>query len=141
MMEGVNSSMIYLIYCKNFCKFHNVPPAQQLKEKKKRKRKTKNRIHSKKKANASLLSLNYLKMAGSEPKYSRGLRQTRSGPPSKTWVLFVIQGLTVIIHSFELHIAQHCLYSLVNQSCTLEQIGKQISSSPDEDLKFQQLFF
>jgi hypothetical protein len=26
---GVNSSMIHLIYCKNFCKFHNVPPAQQ----------------------------------------------------------------------------------------------------------------
>jgi hypothetical protein len=22
----VNSSMIYLIYCKNFYKFHNVPP-------------------------------------------------------------------------------------------------------------------
>jgi hypothetical protein len=28
--EGrVNSSMIYLIYCKNFCKYHNVSPAQQ----------------------------------------------------------------------------------------------------------------
>jgi hypothetical protein len=25
MVEGVNSSMIYLIYCKNFCKCHNVP--------------------------------------------------------------------------------------------------------------------
>jgi hypothetical protein len=25
---GVNSNMIYLIYCKNFCKCHNVPPAQ-----------------------------------------------------------------------------------------------------------------
>jgi hypothetical protein len=23
---GVNSSIIYLIYCKNFCKCHNVPP-------------------------------------------------------------------------------------------------------------------
>jgi hypothetical protein len=23
---GVNSTMIYLIYCKNFCKCHNVPP-------------------------------------------------------------------------------------------------------------------
>jgi hypothetical protein len=23
---GVNSSMIHLIYCKNFCKCHNVPP-------------------------------------------------------------------------------------------------------------------
>jgi NAD-dependent dihydropyrimidine dehydrogenase PreA subunit len=30
MVEGVNSSMIY---CKNFCKCHNVPPGQQLKEK------------------------------------------------------------------------------------------------------------
>jgi hypothetical protein len=26
MVEGVNSSMMYLIYCKNFCKCHNVPP-------------------------------------------------------------------------------------------------------------------
>jgi hypothetical protein len=26
MMEGVNATMIY---CKNFCKFHNVPPEQQ----------------------------------------------------------------------------------------------------------------
>jgi hypothetical protein len=26
MMEGENSSMIYLIYCKNFYKCHNVPP-------------------------------------------------------------------------------------------------------------------
>jgi hypothetical protein len=26
MMEGVNSTMIY---CKNFCKCHNVPPIQQ----------------------------------------------------------------------------------------------------------------
>jgi hypothetical protein len=25
---GMNSTMIYLIYCKNFCKCHNVPPAQ-----------------------------------------------------------------------------------------------------------------
>jgi hypothetical protein len=25
---GVNSSMINLIYCKNFCKCHNVPPTQ-----------------------------------------------------------------------------------------------------------------
>jgi hypothetical protein len=30
MMEGVNSSMLDLIYCKNFCKCH---PAQQWKEK------------------------------------------------------------------------------------------------------------
>jgi hypothetical protein len=26
MMEGVNSSVIYSIHCKNFCKCHNVPP-------------------------------------------------------------------------------------------------------------------
>jgi hypothetical protein len=24
-LEGGNSSMIYLLYCKNLCKFHNVP--------------------------------------------------------------------------------------------------------------------
>jgi hypothetical protein len=30
---GVNSSMIYLICCKNSCKCHNVPPAQQFKKK------------------------------------------------------------------------------------------------------------
>jgi hypothetical protein len=30
MVEEMNSSMIYLIYCKNYCKCHNVPhPAQQ----------------------------------------------------------------------------------------------------------------
>jgi hypothetical protein len=29
MMEGVNSTMIYLINYKNFCKCHHVPPAQQ----------------------------------------------------------------------------------------------------------------
>jgi hypothetical protein len=28
MMEGVNSTMIYLLYCKKFCKCHNVSPAQ-----------------------------------------------------------------------------------------------------------------
>jgi hypothetical protein len=27
MMEEVNSTMIYLIYCKNFCKCHHVLPA------------------------------------------------------------------------------------------------------------------
>jgi hypothetical protein len=27
-MTWVNSSMLYLIYCKNFCKCHNVSPAQ-----------------------------------------------------------------------------------------------------------------
>jgi hypothetical protein len=32
-MEGVNSTMIYLLYCKNFCKCHNVFPVQQLKKK------------------------------------------------------------------------------------------------------------
>jgi hypothetical protein len=26
MVEGINSSMIYLIYCKNFCKCHNASP-------------------------------------------------------------------------------------------------------------------
>jgi hypothetical protein len=26
MMEKMNASMIYLIYCKNFCKCHSVPP-------------------------------------------------------------------------------------------------------------------
>jgi hypothetical protein len=26
---GMNSTMIYLIYYKNFCKSHNVPPEQQ----------------------------------------------------------------------------------------------------------------
>jgi hypothetical protein len=25
---GVNTTMMYLIYCKNFCKCHDVPPAQ-----------------------------------------------------------------------------------------------------------------
>jgi hypothetical protein len=29
MMEWVSSTMIYLVYCKNFCKCHNVPSAQQ----------------------------------------------------------------------------------------------------------------
>jgi hypothetical protein len=31
---GVNANMIYLVYYKNFCKCHNVPPAQQKNEKK-----------------------------------------------------------------------------------------------------------
>jgi hypothetical protein len=26
MMERMNSSMLYLIHCKKFCKFHSVPP-------------------------------------------------------------------------------------------------------------------
>jgi hypothetical protein len=29
--RGVNSSMIYLIDCKNFCKCHNVPPPSTIK--------------------------------------------------------------------------------------------------------------
>jgi hypothetical protein len=29
MMEGLSSTMMYFIYHKNFCKWHNVPPAQQ----------------------------------------------------------------------------------------------------------------
>jgi hypothetical protein len=32
MTEGVNSSMIYMIYYKNFCKCHNVPPPSILKK-------------------------------------------------------------------------------------------------------------
>jgi hypothetical protein len=33
---GVNSSMIYLVYCNNFCKSHNVPtPCTTIKTKKK----------------------------------------------------------------------------------------------------------
>jgi hypothetical protein len=28
MVERMNSSMTYLIHCKNFCKCHNVPPTQ-----------------------------------------------------------------------------------------------------------------
>jgi hypothetical protein len=28
MMEGMNSTIIYLIYCKNICKCYNVLPAQ-----------------------------------------------------------------------------------------------------------------
>jgi hypothetical protein len=35
MVEGVNSSMIYLIYCKNFCKCHHVPPVRIRKKKRK----------------------------------------------------------------------------------------------------------
>jgi hypothetical protein len=31
---GVNSSMIYLIYCKNFCKCHNAPSPSTTKQKK-----------------------------------------------------------------------------------------------------------
>jgi hypothetical protein len=35
MTEGVNSSMIYLIYCKNFRKCHNIPsPSTTIKRKK-----------------------------------------------------------------------------------------------------------
>jgi hypothetical protein len=36
MMKGVNSSMTYLIYCKNNCKCHNVPPLNTTKNKKKK---------------------------------------------------------------------------------------------------------
>jgi hypothetical protein len=31
---GLNSSMIYLIYCKNFCKCHNVPQPSTIIKKK-----------------------------------------------------------------------------------------------------------
>jgi hypothetical protein len=34
-VEGVNSSMIYLIQCKNLCKCHNVPPPSTTIKKKK----------------------------------------------------------------------------------------------------------
>jgi hypothetical protein len=42
-VEGVNSSMIYLIHCKNLCKCYNVPPPSRtikkvLKQKKKEKK-------------------------------------------------------------------------------------------------------
>jgi hypothetical protein len=33
---GLNSSMICLIYCKNFCKCHSVPPPSTAKKKKKK---------------------------------------------------------------------------------------------------------
>jgi hypothetical protein len=33
---GVNSSMIYLIHCKNLCKCHNVPPPSTIIKEKKR---------------------------------------------------------------------------------------------------------
>jgi hypothetical protein len=41
--EGVNSNMIYLIHCKNFCKFHNVFPSSTItnKQTKKKQRKEK----------------------------------------------------------------------------------------------------
>jgi hypothetical protein len=31
-MEGVNSSMIHLIYCKNFCGCHNAPSPSTIKK-------------------------------------------------------------------------------------------------------------
>jgi hypothetical protein len=34
-LEGVNSSMIYLIHFKNFCKCHNVSPPSTIKKNKK----------------------------------------------------------------------------------------------------------
>jgi hypothetical protein len=37
-VEGVKSSMIYLIYCKNFCKCHSVPSPSTIQNKKKSKR-------------------------------------------------------------------------------------------------------
>jgi hypothetical protein len=39
MVEGVNSSMIYLIQCKNFYKCHNVPPPDTIKKERKERRK------------------------------------------------------------------------------------------------------
>jgi hypothetical protein len=32
MVKGVNSSLVYLIYCKNFDKCHNVPPPSTIKK-------------------------------------------------------------------------------------------------------------
>jgi hypothetical protein len=32
-VEGVNSSMIYFIHCKNFCKCHNVSPPNTIMKK------------------------------------------------------------------------------------------------------------
>jgi hypothetical protein len=32
-VEGVNSSVIYLIHCKKLCKCHTVPPTSTIKEK------------------------------------------------------------------------------------------------------------
>jgi hypothetical protein len=29
---GVNSSMMYLIYCKDLCKYYNVPPSSTIKK-------------------------------------------------------------------------------------------------------------
>jgi hypothetical protein len=40
MMEGVNSSKIYLIHCKNFCKCHSVPPPRTTKNNKNTKKQT-----------------------------------------------------------------------------------------------------
>jgi hypothetical protein len=37
-VEGVNSSVIYLIHCKKLCKCHTVPPPSTIKEKKERKK-------------------------------------------------------------------------------------------------------
>jgi hypothetical protein len=35
-IEGMNSSIIYLIYCENLCKYHNAPPpSTAIKEKNK----------------------------------------------------------------------------------------------------------
>jgi hypothetical protein len=44
MMEGIKSSMIYLIYCRNFCKCHNVPPTTTIKNKNKKNKNRKKRI-------------------------------------------------------------------------------------------------
>jgi hypothetical protein len=41
-VEGVNSSMIYLIHCKNLCKCYNVPPPRTTIKKKKKMKEWKN---------------------------------------------------------------------------------------------------
>jgi hypothetical protein len=38
---GVNSTMIYLIYCKNLCKCHNVSPSSTIKKEERKKQKEK----------------------------------------------------------------------------------------------------
>jgi hypothetical protein len=44
---GGNSSMIYLIHCKNFCKCYNVPPLSTTIKKKKKDEHTKKYINQK----------------------------------------------------------------------------------------------
>jgi hypothetical protein len=45
-VEGVNSSVIYLIHCKKLCKCHTVPPPSTIKEKNLKKKKTQYKRHT-----------------------------------------------------------------------------------------------